>query len=206
MTNRVIDPVTLRVAAVDPVTRTRAGIVRPVMALRTAGGNTFSTLQEMRQWARGEDIRAGTAGSFGNAPFRSRGFSSAEARRSAGNIYLRSVERMRANQIRQGGIAGEERRLIGTSESSAPGRLYGSSSMTTEGGERFSVPGAPPRMHRLVPLEQREFTSPRIPERAFIAPVTRSDRGAAGSFTGSGRSMWGSGGRRFSGGMCRGRC
>ncbi|HUI46480.1 MAG TPA: hypothetical protein VL122_10930 [Nitrospirota bacterium] len=181
VTNRIIDPVTRSVAAVVPVTRTSAGVVRPVMALRTAGGNTFRTLPDLRQWARDHGTRTGAAGTFGNAPFRSRGFGSVEARRSAGNIYLNSIERTRANQMHQDVIA----------RGSEP---------------RFSAPGSSRRLYRPAPLEQRQFTPSRIPERSFSASLARSGQGAARSFTGNGWGARGYGGRRFSGGMCRGRC
>src|SRR5512143_277456 len=49
VTNRVIDPVTRRVAVVDPVTRTGPGRTRPLTTLRSTDGRTFSSLTELRR-------------------------------------------------------------------------------------------------------------------------------------------------------------
>ncbi len=141
VTNRVIDPVTRRVATVDPVTRTSSGTVRPVTALRSESGRTFTTLSELRK----ESGATGAAGARGTV--RTEGFRSPEARRSAGAIYSRSAQGMKPGPVRQGVVTrGNGRTYVSPGTS---GRTDGSS--PSWGGERrYNAPAsrAPERTYR----------------------------------------------------------
>jgi len=94
VTNRVIDPITRRVANVDPVSRTNAGIVTPMTVLRTDNGNMYRNIADMSRGsastvAAGLSRRPETSGAS-----RIEGFRTPEARRSAEVIYLRSLNAM----------------------------------------------------------------------------------------------------------------
>ncbi len=148
VTNRVIDPVSRRVAFVDPVTRTGSGTVRPVMALRTESGRTFTTLSELRKESGSAGARRSIANNTNNT-VRTGEFRSPEARRSAGAIYSRSIQGMRSGSVPEGAMTrGSGRRYVSPG---ASGRTYNSPSW---GGERrfnyntTTAPRAPERTYR----------------------------------------------------------
>src|SRR5512143_3315662 len=97
VTNRIIDPVTRRVAVVDPVTRTGPGRTRPLTTLRSTDGRTFSSLTDLR---RGPGVvnrpRTMMPETSSTGAIRTReGFGSPDARRSAERIFSRDVENVR---------------------------------------------------------------------------------------------------------------
>jgi hypothetical protein len=103
--NRYIDPVTRRVVRIDPVVRTEGGTVRSRTVLRTDDGRTYRNMREMRQGpavGRVPDVGRGTHAS---RPPGVKGYQSHEDRRSAQEIYRRSIERQ--------GTVGEGRRSGG---------------------------------------------------------------------------------------------
>ncbi len=135
VTNRVIDPVTRRVAVVDPVTRTGSGTVRPVTALRNESGRTFTTLTEFRRDAGSAGMRRSfPAGSTGTG----RAWSS-EARRSAGAIYSRSIQDSRSGAVRERVQAGGSERQS-FSSSGRSGRSATPPSWGREG--KYAAPAA----------------------------------------------------------------
>lgn len=88
VTNRIIDPVSRRVAFVDPVTRLGGGAVQPRTVLRSESGGRFNNLAEFRkESAAGRDRRSVVAA---DSP---RGFASTADQRSALNIYSRGGEK-----------------------------------------------------------------------------------------------------------------
>ncbi len=211
VTNRVIDPVTRRVAVVDPVTRTSGGSVRPATTLRTGSGRTFTTLADVR--------REPIAGSSGprNGTAETRRSWSPEARMSAGAIYSRSVQGMRSGSLREGMMTrGSERSFVSPN---ASGRAYGSRAWGGERRHNASAAPAPERSYRSSSMSgrdesarsfypsaagsetgrsysassrrsygsDRQFMSPRMPSRSFnSAPFTGSGGSSAGRSTSSG--------------------
>ncbi len=141
VSNHVIDPVTGRVAIVDPVVRTNTGAIRPMTTLRTENGDRFRTLTDMRQGNAMTGLKSVTRGVTTANAGTSSGFRSPDARRSAQAIYSRSMSNMRTSRVHQGGgTVGSERRYTSPS---APGRQY---NMPSRNGERRSY--APERMMR----------------------------------------------------------
>jgi hypothetical protein len=187
VTNHVIDPVTRRVAIVDPVTRVN-GSVRPGTVLRTADGRTFNNLPEMRR-ALG---RLAANGPEARTPaVRDRGFTTRESQRGAENIYRRSVDQSSAPAgklySREGRLGGSTRQSNGQGRHYAvpapSGRSYhdGSSLMREK---RQAVPRMLERSYNnnhsyggSRPGGGGSYSSPRTPERTFQAPVTRGSGG-----------------------------
>jgi len=140
VSNHVIDPVTRRVAFVDPIVRTNTGAVRPMTTLRTENGERFKNVADMRRGASMTGFKSVTRGSD-TTTMAKRGFNSPEARKSAQAIYSRSMANMRKSRTRQGnGNVGSERRYTAPS---SPGRQFNTPSRD---GERRSY--APERMIR----------------------------------------------------------
>ncbi len=204
VTNRVIDPVTRRVAMVDPVTRTGSGTVRPVTTLRTGNGRTFATLADVRREP-GAGFSSGTRNSATQA---GRSWTS-EARRSAGAIYSRSIQGMRSGSVREGamtrgsarsyfssGASGRSdyprswggERSSNTPAARVPERSYRSSSMSgpNESVRPFypSAAGSETGRSYSIPSRRsygsdRQFMTPSMPSRSFnTAPLTRSGGGS----------------------------
>ncbi len=216
VSNRVIDPVTRRIAVVDPITKTSAG-VRPVSMLRTDSGGSFRNITEMRR-GYGMSATGGTRqGTIVNGPRGISGFRTPEARRSAEAIYSQSVERMRTGRGPERTVNGYERRF--SMPSGQGGRFPGmpkspvrTFNAPARGNDKWrSVspgPRSPLRQYHS-PSRGGEWRSPGMPgaaSRSLSAPVARGNRGwsfrpssGEGLHTGVGR-------RVFSNGMCRGRC
>ncbi len=198
VSNHVIDPRTGRVAVVDPVTRTRTGSVRSGTTLRTQSGRTFSNLADLRNGV-SPTGPAGRTGTFANSTFRSGGFKSAEARRSAGVIYSRMSERTRFSLTGRGSGAGGERQFIAPN---VPRRSYQG---PVRGGERrFIAPSGPGRSYRSSLVQQRTEAV-----RSFYAPRTSSMSGMRqfGGSNAPSRSLGGSvtrGGHSSAGSLPRG--
>jgi hypothetical protein len=214
VTNRIIDPVTRRVAVVDPVTRTSPGRTRPLTTLRSTDGRTFSSLADLRR-ENGAVNRPRTMmpGTSPSGAIRTReGFGSPDARRSAERIFSRSVENTR--RAPEAGVTrGSGRRF---DSSGAPVRTY--SGPMNGDGERFMAPRLPARSFSPpVMREDRGFSSPfnypgerrfvpqRAPSRSFDVPMNRGEGDFMRSFSGSGRQ--GGGGKGYGGDLCfRRRC
>ena len=142
VSNHVIDGQTKRVAAVDPVTRTSTGSVQPETTLRTQDGSTFRNLADLRNGISLTGPETQRPGISAN----SEGSWSPQARRSAGTIYSRSLERARTGVVPEGTMARGEARIM----PSARGRPY---SGTFKGGTgRYIVPGRPQRSSRPVTI------------------------------------------------------
>ncbi len=185
VTNRVIDPVTRRVAIVDPITRTSSGTVRPVTALRSESGRTFTTLSELRK----EPGAAGARRSIPNTTVRTEGFRSPEARRSAGAIYSRSVQGTRSGPVRQGVVTrGGGRTYVSPGTS---GRTD-SSSPSWGGERRYNAPASrvPDRTYRYYQGSgSAESSRPYYPSasgsetgRSYSAPARRFYSGSERQF------------------------
>jgi hypothetical protein len=174
VSNRVIDPVTKRVARVDPVTRTGTGAIRPETRLRTESGETFRNLAELRHRGGVSGPNAGRPETSVSRTPRTEGFRSPEARKSAEGIYSRSVERMRSGTVREGGMSRSgDRRIV------APGAPDRSFNAPSRSGERRSVvPNAPGRSYNAPSRGgERRYIAPDNPsERSYRPPATRGSR------------------------------
>ena len=174
VSNRVIDPVTKRVARVDPVTRTGTGAIRPETRLRTESGETFRDLAELRHRGGVSGPNAGRPETSVSRTPRTEGFRSPEARKSAEGIYSRSVERMRSGAVREGGMSRSgDRQIV------APGAPDRSFNAPSRSGERRSVvPNAPGRSYNAPSRGgERRYLAPDNPsERSYRPPATRGSR------------------------------
>ena len=153
--NRYVDPVTRTVVRVDPVVRTAGGTVRPRTVLRADDGRTYRNIRELRQGTssgRAPDVGRRTPAA---RPPGAGGYRSLEDRRSAQEIYRRSIERQgTTGQGRRSGgsvVRGEEKRR-GTQGGASPvvppssdPRLYERRSRDGERGT--GTPGPPPRSY-----------------------------------------------------------
>ena len=192
VSNHVIDRHTRTVATVDPVTRTTTGAVRPETTLRSQDGRTFRNLADLRN---GVSLTTERSGISANRALE--GSWSQEARRSAGTIYSRSLERMRTGMVPEGTMArGGTRQFV---VPRAPGRSY--SGPFRGGTRRFIAPGAPQRMSRPFTMRgSNTIVRPFVSSRASLmrgegrpSGVSASSRTYAGggryssgSFTGNG--------------------
>lgn len=183
VTNRIIDPVTRRVAVVDPVTPTGPGRARPLTTLRSTDGRTFRSVADLRRENGAVNApRTMMPETSPNSAIRTReGFGSPDDRRSAERIFSRGVEKMRrapeavttrpsggrfvAPAAPQSSVSGPRR---------SEGRRFDSSgpSVRTDNGPMSGV--------------GERFIAPRLPARSFSAPVMREDRGFSGSFNSQG--------------------
>ena len=221
VSNRVIDPITRRVAVVDPVTKTSSGAVRPVSMLRTEqGGRSFRNISEMRR-GYGMSLTGNRArqGTFANGTRGISGFRTPEARRSAEAIYSQSVERMRAGrgpqhstmngyERRFGMPSGQGGRFPGTPNS--PVRTFNAPSRGNDEWRSVSPGPRSPSWQYRSPSRGGEWRpgTAGTASRSLSAPVARGNRGWS-SRPSSGGGLQGTGvarGRVFSNGMCRGRC
>jgi hypothetical protein len=190
VSNRFIDPVTRRVAVVDRVTRTTGSTVRTQTVLRTESGRTFNSTMELRQDALGNRTNAVQRGTFASGPARNEGFRNPESRRSAGNIFSRSVEG--ANMRRERGDVGMVRGNSGNDRSfGTPNVPERSFRPPLKRGDTQSV--RPQSMQR---APERSFSgsgaggpsgnpfiAPRTQQRSIQPPVTRGSSGSSGRFT-----------------------
>ena len=215
VSNRVIDPVTRRVARVDAVSRTGAGSVRPITMLRTDSGATFRNIADMR---RGNASSASGGRRFPetNKASRMGGFRTPEARRSAETIYSRSLDRMNMGRGPAGSTARDDRQIIspntsrrsvGTSPRSDY-RPFNEMNAPSRGGEWRSGPQIQ-RQERLYNapsrgIEMQRSVTPSGPARSLSAPAVR---GEGRTFRmPSSDSGWSERGSVARGAFCRGRC
>ena len=190
VSNNVINRDGRRVAVVDPVVRTNTGAVRPVTTLRTESGRTFRNLTDLRNGVSLTGPNTGRPVASSNSALRTEGFRSSEARRNAEAIYFRSVERMQAGTVREGGMArGAEGRSV---EQGTPDRTF--NGPVRGGGER-------------------RFVAPNSSGRSFESPMMRGSNESIRRFTAPSGSSMGSArqlvapsapSRSFSGSMIRG--
>jgi hypothetical protein len=183
VTNRVIDPVTRRVAVVEPMTRTSAGAVRPVTTLRSGSGRTFTTLAELRKETGAAGANVGTRRSSSNSMTGTGGFRSPEARKSAGAIYSRSVQGMRSGTVHEGGMTrGDRRQYV------SPGASTRMNSSPSRGGERRYPNSAPPASERQYRSSEMNSTGESV-RPSYPAPIAP---GTERSYSGPARRSFGS--------------
>jgi hypothetical protein len=197
VSNRIIDPATRRVALVDPVSRTSAGAVRPMTVLRTGNGVAFRNIGDMR---RGYAVAGVSRRPERSGALQAEGFRTPEARRSAGIIYSRSLNRRYTNRggasstFRGNGIYPQFSR-----PSERPVRNSPRSEYRSSGGTEWRSISPLPRQDRMFsePLrggERQQTVVPDRPSRSFNAPATRGNRGWSRRSS-SGFSGWSSRGR-----------
>jgi hypothetical protein len=164
VSNQIIDPVTRRVAVVDPLSRTRTGSVRPETTLRTENGRMFRTVTDFRHGVSVGGFNAGRQGTAAKRMPRTEGFRSPQARTSAQAIYSGSVDRMRTRTVRQGTTTRGDRPYVSPR---GPGRSYNGPSRG--GGTRqYGAPGSSERSYR--PSVMRPYTAPTQRERSYYSP------------------------------------
>jgi hypothetical protein len=148
--NRYVDPVTRRVVRVEPVVRTGRNTVRPETVLRTNDGRTFRNIREMRQGIVSGDVQQGGRGTRAIRPPGVGGFRSLEERRSAQDIYRRSIERQGiAGQVGRSGGYEKRRSPQGTAGGSYSGQpLSGQRSYERRSGAVAGSTGTPGRSQR----------------------------------------------------------
>ncbi len=180
VSNQFIDPVTRRVAVVDPVVRTGAGAIRPMTALRTGSGQLFRNAADMRRGSMMSGVspvRTGTA-AFGSAA-RTGGFRTAESRRGAQAIYSRSVHGM---SVRKGSESAMPR--SSGAHKSTPGdvgRSYNGPSRSSEGWN--AAPNSSSRYnHSVIGNDGGYGRSYGVPRRSYNGSMIR---GAARSYRGT---------------------
>jgi hypothetical protein len=165
VSNQIIDPVTRRVAVVDPVVRTSTGSVRPETTLRTENGRMFRTVTDFRHGVSVGGFNAGRPGTAANRTPRTEGFRSPQARTSAQAIYSRSADRMSTRTVRQGTMSrGGDRAYVSPR---GPGRSYNGPSRGG-GARRYVAPGSSERSYR--PSVMRPYTATSQPERSYYSP------------------------------------
>jgi len=195
VSNRIINPATRTVTAIDPVVRTSTGTVRPMTALRTGSGQLFRTAADM---SRGvtlngvTPVRTGTAITSGNAAGRG-GFKTLEARKGAQAIYSRSVQGM---SVRNGGTIARSSGTRNAAPGSA-GRSYSAPSRGSEGwggsrgsssrsyynrpvtrdsggyGRGYAAPSSSSRAYSNGGGFGRSYTTPSAPQRSFSSSMNR---------------------------------
>ena len=154
VTNHAFDPVTRTRVLVSPVTMTREGHVRPITTLRTGDGDRFRSFSDMHQRTALAGLRDVTPGASMNRDPRITANNTPDARKSASDIYSRSIQGQRANRGPEGNISNREVRRS-SSPVARDRTYYGAGS----GGYR----GARPSI------------SSRSPERQFYSPAYRND-------------------------------
>jgi hypothetical protein len=189
VSNRVIDPVTRRVALVDPISRTSAGSVRPMTVLRTGNGFTFRNIGDMR---RGTGVPGVRRRPERTGASQVQGFRTPEARRSAGAIYSRSLDKRYMNRGRANSMFRGNDRYSKFSRSSersvhiSPQHEYQYRSFgrlnASSGGTGWRSLAPVPRQDRMfsAPLSGGEWQRPVVPSRpsrSFNTPVTRGGGG-----------------------------
>jgi hypothetical protein len=208
VTNRFIDPVTKRHAVLAPIVKRDAkGTVKPLTMFRTEDGRTFKTLFDMKKEAGRSGLRAGRPDTPGKRAFRTEGFKSPEARKSAEAIFSRSVGRMTEGRGPEGRMVREEKRRAApgpaersyrhpaTRGSGDPGRPYvAPRSPSKEGGKRFIAPGRgersfKPPVTRRGGESGRSFVPPRATERSLNGPRARSGERRYAAPQGSARTF-----------------
>jgi hypothetical protein len=153
VTNHVIDPVTRRVAIVDPVTRTGNG-VRPMTVLRTADGRTFSSLLEMRREMGSLVTKAPESRIKTGSAYRGGGFTTRESQQGAESIFRRSMDRTHSAPA---DLSSQDNRFRSYSP---PGRKTGE-------GQRYKTPAPSGRSYDGQSLRKERQAVPRMPERSY---------------------------------------
>ncbi len=155
VTNHVIDPVTRRVAIVDPVARTSNG-VRPTTVLRTADGRTFGSLSEMRRSTGSLVTKRPESRTMTNSAYRGGSFSTRESQQGAESIYRRSIDR--THSAPAGRLSSQDGRV---GSYSPAGRKMGE-------GQRYTAPAPSGRSyHGPTTLREQRQAAPRMPERSY---------------------------------------
>jgi hypothetical protein len=170
--NRFVDPATRRVVRVEPVTRTGRDIVRHGTVLRTSDGRTYRNIREMRQGIVSGDVQKGDRGIHAIRPPGAGGFRSPDDRRSAQDIYRRSIERQ--------GTADQ----VGRSRSNEKRR----GPQGAAGGSYTAPPRSDNRSYERRPGNvQRSTGTPGRPQRSYDHPAGRESRQFQGSAGGGPR-------------------
>lgn len=193
VTNHVFDRATGRVARVEPVVATSSHGIRAMTMLRSDGGRTFRTIGELRS---GQRVPGNIVRTFGGEGR----FSSPEARKDAGAIYNRSIQRMSPGSFKQGNTWGSNTPAFHNRENTAvPLRNEGRSSMAPQG--TWSN-GSVWQQRSASPGQSRSFAPPAV-IREGRGPTTRSFFNNNGW---QGRGDGGSGHAFFGNGCRGGRC
>jgi hypothetical protein len=177
--NRYVDPVTRHVVQVDPVVRGSGGTVLSRTVLRTADGRTFRTVNDLRRSAASAGAGNGTPGVTSG----SGGFRSLEDRRSAQNLYSRSIERQ-SGQLSSGRYRGSAAGTWapygrgGRPYSGTDGRQY---RRTAPDGERLA-PASPARQYAPRQYEQRYQGSSESQSSGNRPSYAPSENGRGGSY------------------------
>ncbi len=219
VSNRVIDPVTRRVAVVDPSARTTTAGSRPITVLRTGNGTPFRTVNDLRRgYAASGVTNAGAGAAWRGSTAPNAGFRTPEARRSAESIYSRSLgNRRMINPPQSSMVRGnDDRRLV-----SPGGRERTYSAPSSMENHPFE-PVVPRRAFQTLSPGQRQERGysapsrgngwqrsvvPSGPSRSFDAPVMRGSGASSVIVRPSDDRGWGGrGGGVRPGAFCRGRC
>jgi hypothetical protein len=169
--NRFVDPVTRRVVRVEPVRRTGRDTVRHGTILRTHDGRTYRNVREMRQGIVYGDDQKGGRGSHASRPPGAGGFRSPDDRRSAQDIYRRSLERQ--------GTAGQVGRPVGDEKRRSPQGAIGGPAFAPQWSDNRSYE------RRSGNVESSTGTPGRSP-RSYDYPAGRESRQFSGSAPGGG--------------------
>lgn len=211
VSNRVIDPVTRRVAVVDPVVRTGRGDVRSSTILRAGNGRTFATIEDLRR-----DRGPGRSGPSVREP-------SSSGPGQQGGIR-NSADRRRTDSIRPGSgeqrSSGAVRRQAGPNpgqsfENRSTGRVPEVKRPSSRGERAFRGPAVNPQTgisqrregsigRNRAPADNRIFNAPsRGNDRSWSIPrsgggsFNAPSRGNSGpSGEGDADNRFGRGGRR----------
>jgi hypothetical protein len=170
--NRYVDPATRRVVRVEPVTRTGRDTVRHGTILRTSDGRTYRNIREMRRGIVSGDVQKGDRGIHAIRPPGAGGFRSPDDRRSAQDIYRRSIERQ--------GTADQVGRSRSDEKRKGP--------QGAAGGSYTAPPRSDNRSYERRPGNvQRSTGTPGRPQRSYDHPAGRESRQFQGSAAGGPR-------------------
>jgi hypothetical protein len=170
--NRYVDPVTRKVVRVEPVVRGRGDTVQTRTILRDNDGKTFRNIREMRRGIVSDDVAQGRGRTPAIRQPGAGGFRSPDDRRSAENIYRRSLERQ--------GSAGKVDRTRSDEMRRSP-----------QAGAGGSVTAPPPRSdqrsyERRPGNVVRSIETPGRSQRSYDHPAVRESRQFRGSAAGGG--------------------
>jgi hypothetical protein len=169
--NRYVDPVTRRVVRIEPVVRGTGDTVHPRTILRTNDGKTFRNIREMRQGIVSGDVARGRGVTPAIRPPGAGGFRSPDDRRSAQDIYRRSLERQ--------GSAGQFDRSRSDEKRRSP--------QGAAGGSYTAPPRCDQRSYERRPGNvERSTGTPGRPQRSYDHPAVRESRQFQGSAAGGG--------------------
>jgi len=169
--NRFVDPATRRVVRVEPVTRTGRDTVRHGTVLRTSDGRTYRNIREMRQGIVSGDVDQGRGGTPAIRPPGAGGFRSPDERRSAQDIYRRSLERP--------GSAGQVDRSRSDEKRRGPQGGAGGPAFAPQWSDNRSYERRPENV-------ERSTGTPGRSQRSYDYPAGRESRQFQGSAPGGG--------------------